>query len=61
MTYYESYIACGLPEKAKAKAVQDAKVAMFLGNNPDRLRAIEDALNKAISDMHIDEMEGEQP
>lgn len=51
MTYYESYVACGSIEKAKEKAAQDTKVAIFLGNNPDRHKAIESALNKAIADM----------
>ena len=30
--------------------MHDTKVAVFLGNNPDRIKAIEDAMNKAIVD-----------
>lgn len=30
-------------------AIRDTEVAIFLGNNPDRIKAIEDAMNKAIA------------
>ena len=56
MTYYESYIACGSIEKAKEKAIEDVKVAIFLGNNPDRIKAIEDALNEAVRLMEARQM-----
>lgn len=48
MTYYESYSACQNEEEIKEMAIRDTKVAIFLGNNPDRIKAIEDAMNKAI-------------
>lgn len=50
MTYYEKYSACQNEAEIKEKAIHDAKVAIFLGNNPDRIKAIEDAMNKAIAD-----------
>ena len=50
MTYYEKYSACQNEEEIKEKAIRDTKVAIFLGNNPDRIKAIEDAMNKAIAD-----------
>ena len=33
-----------------AKAIEDTKVAVFLGNNVDRIKAIEDAMNRAIAE-----------
>lgn len=50
MTYYESYSACKDEEEIKKLAMHDTKIAVFLGNNPDRIKAIEDAMNKAIAD-----------
>lgn len=50
MTYYEAYSACKTEEEIKERAKRDTKVAIFLGNNPDRIKAIEDAMNKAIAD-----------
>ena len=50
MTYYEAYSACQNEVEIKEKAIHDTKVAIFLGNNPDRIKAIEDAMNKAIAD-----------
>ncbi len=51
MTYYESYKALKTAEEIKEKAISDTKVAIFLGGNADRIKAIEDAMNKAISEM----------
>lgn len=50
MTYKECYMQFDSPEKAKRKALEDTKVAIFLGNNPDRLKAIEDALNDTMKE-----------
>lgn len=50
MTYYEAYSACQNEVEIKEMAIRDTKVAIFLGNNPDRIKAIEDAMNKAIAD-----------
>jgi len=50
MTYLESYRLLPTVEEIKSKAINDTKVAIFLGNNPDRIKAIEDAMNKAIAE-----------
>lgn len=50
MTYLESYRALNSIEAIKEKAIADTKIAIFLGNNPDRIKAIEDAMNKAIAE-----------
>lgn len=54
MTYYESYKALKTVEEIKEEAISDTKVAMFLGGNADRIKAIEDAMNKAISELRED-------
>ncbi len=51
MTYYESYKALSSVQEIKEQMISDAKVAVFLGGNPDRIKAIEDAGNKAIQEM----------
>lgn len=56
MTYYEKYSACKNDVEIKEMAKRDAKIAIFLGNNPDRIKAIEDAMNRAIAD----KVEGEE-
>ena len=49
MTYLESYRELDSIEAIKRKAQNDAWIAMrFMGNNPDRMKAIEDAMNIAI-------------
>lgn len=48
MTYLESYRELNSVEAIKEKAISDTKVALFLGGNLDRIKAIEDAMNKAI-------------
>ena len=53
MTYYESYKALPTVEAIKQKAVLDTKVAIFIGNNPDRIKAIEDAVNKAVAEKEL--------
>ena len=50
MTYYEAYFACQNEAEIKEMAIRDTKVAIFLGNNPDRIKSIKDAMNKAIAD-----------
>ena len=48
MTYYEKYSAardkCDLIGMMK----HDTKCAIIFGNNPDRIKAIEDAANKVL-------------
>lgn len=50
MTYLEAYRKCDSIEAIKEMAKRDAKFAVLLGGNPDRFRAIEEALNKAIEE-----------
>lgn len=50
MTYLESYRSLPTVEAIKAEAIRDARIAMFLGGNPDRVKAIEVALNVAIAE-----------
>lgn len=54
MTYLESYMSLATVEQIKRKVKRDIKVAIFLGNNPDRIKAIEDAMNEAISKMEVE-------
>ncbi len=58
MTYYESYSACRNVLEIKEMAIRDTKMAIFLGNNPDRIKAIEEAMNKAIADRSESEEKG---
>ena len=53
MTYYEAYSACKTEEEIKEKAIADTKVAILLGNNPDRIRAIENAMNRALAERGV--------
>ena len=55
MTYLELYRSLPTVEAIKEKAISDTKVAIFLGNNPDRIKAIEDAMNVAIKERGEDE------
>ena len=57
MTYYEVYSACSTVEEIKEKAIADTKVAIIFGNNPDRIRAIEDAMNRAIAEKNGEQNE----
>ncbi len=50
MTYLEAYRSMPTIEDIKAEALKDAKIAMLFGNNPDRIKEIEDAMNKAIAE-----------
>ena len=46
MTYYKLYLQSKTETELKSMMERDAKVALFLGSNPDRIKAIEDAGNK---------------
>lgn len=50
MTYYEAYSKCITREQMEEAMKHDAEVAMFLGANPDRLKAIEDAANRVAEE-----------
>lgn len=60
MTYLESYRSANSVEKVIEMAKEDAKIALFLGNNPDRIKAIEDAMNQAINELEEAKMDGEE-
>lgn len=47
--YYESYMNSGSEEKAIEQARADTVIAIFFF--PDRVEAIEEALNRAVADM----------
>lgn len=55
MTYLEVYRSLPTVEAIKEMAISDTKIAIFLGNNPDRIKAIEDAMNVAIRERGEDE------
>lgn len=48
MTYYEAYLKLSTIEEIQQMAERDSTIAYYLGNNPDRIKAIEEAMNKAI-------------
>ena len=50
MTYYEAYCVCKSEDELKRAMKRDAEIAVLFGSNPDRLRAIEDAGNKVMSE-----------
>ena len=50
MTYLEVYRSLPTVEAIKEMAISDTKIAIFLGNNPYRIKAIEDAMNVAIKE-----------
>lgn len=50
MTYLESYRKTTSLDELRTIAISDTKIAIFLGNNPDRIKAIEDAMNNVIEE-----------
>ena len=52
MTYYEAYQKLDTIEAVMQAAKQDTLVALFL--NPDRVRPIEDAMNKRIAELEAE-------
>lgn len=56
MTYLESYRKTTSLDELKTIVISDTKIAIFLGNNPDRIKAIEDAMNKVIEENGWDEV-----
>ena len=53
-TYYEVYSKCSTEGELLAKMKDDIIIAVFLGSNPDRLKAIEDAGNKVAAEKSWD-------
>ena len=54
-TYYEVYSKCNTEKEMITKMKDDTLVAVLLGSNPDRLKAIEDAGNKVSAEKGWDE------
>ena len=50
MTYYEKYSAAREECDLIGMVKHDTKCAIIFGNNPDRIKAIEDAANKVLSE-----------
>ncbi len=50
MTYLDAYRQCKTVEAIKVMAHKDINVAILMGNNLDRIRAIIDAMNQAIAE-----------
>lgn len=51
MTYKESYKQCNTIDELKQMAIKDTEMAIFLGANPDRIRAIENAMNERADEI----------
>ena len=50
MTYKEAYSKARSLDHLKSMVKHDTTVAIFLGNNPDRIKAIEKALNETVTE-----------
>ena len=51
MTYKERYSQCNTIDELKQMAIKDTEIAMFLGANPDRIKAIENAMNERADEI----------
>lgn len=50
MTYYESFSSARNITELCAMVKENTSVAIFLGANPDRIKAIEDAMNRVANE-----------
>ncbi len=50
MTYYELFQQAETADELKGMMKKEATIALVLINNPDRIKAIEDAGNKVASE-----------
>lgn len=50
MTYKDHYRQLNSFEEMQDRVLFDTKVAIMLGGNPDRIKAIEDAMNKIVTE-----------
>ena len=50
MTYKESYEKCLTEQELQQEVEKDIRVAMFLGNNPDRLEQIRKAAQEVADE-----------
>lgn len=51
MKYIEVYRQIDSMEELKERVKEDVGIAIFLGGNPDRIRAIEDAMNERAKEL----------
>lgn len=51
MTYLEAYKKCQSEEELRKEVTKDCHIALFFGNNPDRLQQILSAARK-VADEH---------
>lgn len=51
ITYKDYYSNAHSIEKLKDMALRDIEIAIFLGANPDRIKAIEDAMNERAEEI----------
>lgn len=57
MTYYESFSIAATEHDLKILMKEAAKVAVMFGNDPDRIKAIEDAGNRVAHERGWDSRE----
>lgn len=57
MTYYESFSIAETEHDLKILMKESARVAVMFGNNPDRIKAIEDAGNRVAHERGWDSHE----
>lgn len=50
MTYKEKYTECKSFEEMERMVKEDVKIAIFLGGNPDRIKAIEKSMNEVAQE-----------
>lgn len=50
MTYYELFSKAENVDELKGMMKKESTIALVLGNNPDRIKAIEDAGNKVATE-----------
>ena len=55
MTYRERYSQCNTIDELKQMAIKDTEIAIILGANPDRIRAIENAMNERADEIEKDD------
>ena len=57
MTYRERYKQCNTIDKLQEMALEDTRVTVLLGSNPDRIKAIENAMNERANEIEVNKYE----
>lgn len=57
MTYRERYKQCNTIDRLQEMALEDTRVAVLLGSNPDRIKAIENAMNERANEIEANKYE----